>query len=140
MAEAYDTLHPEIGHAASVLHQWMEKTFPTRRDELERVNVKKFGAEVHEYVTSQAENEHRKIDLLFNLEEAELLIPSHVLHAVMEGLVRNAIEAVPDGGTVDVSGHVSGDRYILKVKDTGVGIPEKDRELMIKLEKIYNGK
>lgn len=121
---------PEIGHAASVLHQWMEKTFPTRRDELERVNVKQFGGEVHEYVKSQADNQHRKIDLRFNLEEAELLMPSHVLHAVMEGLVRNAIEAVPDGGTVDVSGHVSGDRYILKVKDTGVGIPEKDKELI----------
>lgn len=121
---------PEIGHAASVLHQWMEKTFPTRRDELERINVKQFGGEVHEYVKSQADNQHRKIDLRFNLEEAELLMPSHVLHAVMEGLVRNAIEAVPDGGTVDVSGHVSGDRYILKVKDTGVGIPEKDKELI----------
>jgi signal transduction histidine kinase len=87
-----------------------------------------FGAEVYEFVKSRAEHEYRKIALTFDLEQADLFIPSHVLQAIMEGLVRNAIEAVPDGGTVTVTGRASGDRYIFKVKDTGVGIPDKDKE------------
>ncbi|MEW6136834.1 MAG: GAF domain-containing sensor histidine kinase [Thermodesulfobacteriota bacterium] len=119
---------PEIARAASVIHQWLEKTFPTRHDELERIQIKEFGNDVHAYVRCKADEENRKIDLAFDLEEAELLIPGHVLRAIMEGLVRNAIEAVPDGGKVRVSGVVEGDRYILRVRDTGIGIPEREKD------------
>lgn len=119
---------PEIRHAASVIHKWLDKTFPTRHDELERINVKAFGDGVHTYVRSRADEEHRNVDLSFDLDEAELLIPGHVLQAVMEGVVRNAIEAVPDGGQVHVTGRRNGDRYILKVKDTGIGIPESEKD------------
>lgn len=119
---------PEIRHAASVIHKWLEKTFPTRHDELERINVKAFGDDVYTYVRSRAEDEHRKVDLSFDLDEAQLLIPGHVLQAVMEGVVRNAIEAVPDGGQVRVTGRNIGDRYVLRVKDTGIGIPESEKD------------
>jgi GAF domain-containing protein len=119
---------PEIQHAASVIHKWLEKTFPTRHDELERINMKAFGDDVHNYVRSRAEEQHRKVDLSFDLDEAELLIPGHVLQAVMEGLVRNAVEAVPDGGHVHVTGRTNSDRYILSVKDTGIGIPDSEKD------------
>jgi signal transduction histidine kinase len=46
----------------------------------------------------------------------------------MEGLVRNAVEAVPDGGHVHVTGRTNSDRYILSVKDTGIGIPDSEKD------------
>lgn len=119
---------PDMAHAASVIHQWLETTFPTRHDELERINVKEFAENVQAYVKSKAEQENRKVHLTFDLDEAELLIPGHVLQAIMEGLVRNAIEAVPDGGSVQVTGRSNLDRYVLKVKDTGIGIPDKEKD------------
>ena len=120
---------PEIQRAASIIGTWLEKTFPTRRDELERIKVKDFGEKVFELIKSKAEEEGRKVRLDFRLNNtAELLIPGHVLQAVMEGLIRNAIEATPDHGLVKVTGGMEGDRYILTVKDTGIGIPEKDQE------------
>ncbi len=122
---------PEIKRAASVIHKWLEKTFPTRQDEPERINVKAFGAKVFDYIRSKTEHEGRKVNLNFHLENhSELLIPGHVLHAIMEGLIRNAIEATPDHGIVSVTGRVKGDRYVFTVKDTGIGIPEKDKELI----------
>lgn len=121
---------PEIREAALVIHQWLEKTFPTRQDELERIDIKEFGDNVFEYVTLQMAHENRDLILDFGLEDAELLIPGHVLQAVMEGLIRNAIEATPDEGLVRVTGQVRGERYVFTVKDTGRGIPEKDRELI----------
>ncbi len=48
----------------------------------------------------------------------------------MEGLIRNAIEATPDHGTVSVTGRLKGDRYVFTVKDSGIGIPDKDKELI----------
>jgi signal transduction histidine kinase len=70
------------------------------------------------------------LNLEFDLKDGELLIPGHVLRAIMEGLIKNAIEATPDMGSVYVTGFTRGDRYILTVKDTGIGIPEKDKELI----------
>jgi K+-sensing histidine kinase KdpD len=120
---------PEIQRAASIIGTWLEKTFPTRRDELERIKVKDFGEKVFELIKSKAEEEGRKVRIDFQINNtAELLIPGHVLQAVMEGLIRNAIEATPDHGLVKVTGGMEGDRYVLTVKDTGIGIPEKDQE------------
>ena len=121
---------PEIRRATSLLHKWLEKTFPTRRDELERINVRSFGDMVLEYIRSKIKQEKRKLTLDFDLEEAELLIPNQVLVAVMEGLIRNAIEATPDHGVVSVTGKVKGGRYILTVKDTGIGIPDDAKEFI----------
>jgi GAF domain-containing protein len=121
---------PEIRRATSLLHKWLEKTFPTRRDELERIKIRSFGDMVIEYIRSKMKQEKRKLTLDFDLQEAELLIPNQVLVAIMEGLVRNAIEATPDHGTVSVTGRVKGGRYIFTVKDTGIGIPDDAKEFI----------
>ncbi len=70
---------PQIKNAADVIHQWLEKTFPTRRDELERINVREFGASVFDFVKTKADEQKRILNLDFHLEEGELLIPGHVL-------------------------------------------------------------
>jgi GAF domain-containing protein len=121
---------PKIQEATTVIHQWLEKTFPTRRDELERIRIKEFAAQVFEFIEAKAQEQKRILNLEFDLQEAELLIPGHVLRAIMEGLIRNSIEATPDNGSVYVTGHVKGERYIFTVKDTGIGIPDKDKELI----------
>jgi GAF domain-containing protein len=121
---------PEIKRASEVIHKWLVKTFPTRQDTPELINVKTFGTKVFEFVNSKAAEQHRGVNIHFDLEEGDLLIPGHVLHAIMEGLIRNAIEATPDHGSVAVRGRVNGDRYVMTVKDTGIGIPDKDKELI----------
>ncbi len=121
---------PEIKNAAAVIHKWLEKTFPTRHDRLDLIDIQKFGLSMGKLIQEKADEQMRKVSLNFDMESGKLLIPTHVLQAIMEGLVRNAIEATPDGGWVDVTGRTRGGRYLLKVKDTGVGIPDKDKELI----------
>ncbi|MGO8820635.1 MAG: GAF domain-containing protein [Desulfomonilaceae bacterium] len=121
---------PEIKNAAAVIHKWLEKTFPTRHDRLDLIDMGAFGLSIGQFIRNRADEQKRKVSLDFDMEPGKLLIPTHVLQAIMEGLIRNAIEATPDGGKVTVTGQAKGDRYILKVKDTGVGIPDKDKELI----------
>ena len=128
---------PEIQQAAGVIRKWLEKTFPIRHDEPERLNIKEFSEPIFDHIRSMAEHENREVKLEIDLANtAEIFIPGHVLRAVIEGLVRNAIEATPDGGLVRATGRTRGDRYIFAVKDTGIGIPEKDQERV--LEGFYS--
>jgi signal transduction histidine kinase len=122
---------PEISEATRVLRKWLEKTFPIRQDEPERINIREFSGPVFDFIRTKAHHEGRQVHLQVDFEnDSELIIPGHVLQAVMEGLVRNAIEATPDNGLVQVTGRVRDGRYILSVRDTGMGIPEEAQELI----------
>jgi two-component system, NtrC family, sensor kinase len=53
--------------------------------------------------------------------------PSLLNQAVMN-LAANSIDAMPDGGTLSISTGVEGDDYVIRVTDTGEGIPEAIRD------------
>ncbi|MFZ5867849.1 MAG: PAS domain S-box protein [Thermodesulfobacteriota bacterium] len=48
------------------------------------------------------------------------------LFEVVLNLVKNAAEALPQGGDIRIGTFIDGDRVLLKVHDTGVGIPRAD--------------
>ena len=50
------------------------------------------------------------------------------LEQVMMNVVGNAIKYTPDGGTITVDAGLRGRRVWIEVSDTGIGIPEQDRE------------
>ena len=50
---------------------------------------------------------------------------------ILTNLLSNAIKFTPEGGRIRVYAHrTAGDELVLKVNDTGVGIPEKEREII----------
>ena len=50
------------------------------------------------------------------------------LEQVMMNVVGNSIKYTPDGGTITVDAGVRGKKVWIEVSDTGIGIPQKDRE------------
>jgi two-component system OmpR family sensor kinase len=72
--------------------------------------------------------ESRKIDLgLEPHEPAAILGDADALHVLLSNLVDNAIRYTPEGGRVDVSVACEGDCAVLRVEDTGPGIPLEER-------------
>ena len=59
-----------------------------------------------------------------------LVVDGHIgeLREVFVNLVRNACDAMPDGGTLSISCHGTESEIIVEVKDTGVGIEESARK------------
>ncbi len=70
------------------------------------------------------------VELIINLSEEPLKInmQKNQLRAAIFHVMRNAIEATPEGGRVTISTFRDNDNAVLTVSDTGHGIPKKDLE------------
>ncbi|MFZ5865574.1 MAG: GAF domain-containing protein [Thermodesulfobacteriota bacterium] len=124
---------PEIGNAAQVIVKGLQEIFPRSLGEPSRINIEEFVRAVCDSVRSQLDGQKRSMSLVIDMEgDSEVMIPEHVLAVIMEGLVRNAVEATPDNGTVRVLGRRTGPNYRITVSDTGYGIPEQDQKLVMK--------
>jgi PAS domain S-box-containing protein len=54
------------------------------------------------------------------------------IRRILNNLVLNAIQAMPEGGLLTISACLEDDRPVIQVSDTGVGIPEDSRPKMFK--------
>ena len=73
---------------------------------------------------------HHKIQLVLNLslETPEIQFDSDKLKQAFMNVVLNAMEAMPQGGVLQVSTFTENDSICIKVEDTGIGIPAEDLE------------
>jgi signal transduction histidine kinase len=71
---------------------------------------------------------HRELEIHSHLESTPpIFIPLEVLHKVIDGLIKNAVENTPDEGKIEVAVQRKGEGALLLVRDYGVGIPEEAR-------------
>jgi two-component system, NtrC family, sensor kinase len=61
-------------------------------------------------------------------EPDELECYSGLFNQAIMNLVSNAVDAMPDGGTLSIVTGQKGDRYEISVADTGIGIPKELRD------------
>jgi PAS domain S-box-containing protein len=68
---------------------------------------------------------HRQVEILTQIDPAPpIRIPKEVIHKVIDGLVKNAVENTPDEGKIEIAVQPKGEGALLLVHDYGVGIPE----------------
>jgi two-component system phosphate regulon sensor histidine kinase PhoR len=65
-----------------------------------------------------------KTELAENLPE--LLGDENKIHSMITNLVNNAIKFTPEKGQITVSAQVSNNEFVIKVADSGMGIPKED--------------
>ncbi len=74
---------------------------------------------------------HRRLSLETHLEATRpILVPADVLGKVIEGLVRNAVENTPDGGSLQVVVRAGESGPVLEVRDSGIGLSTETRQLI----------
>jgi len=76
-----------------------------------------------------------KTQLVVGAELDSAMLDPSKMRRLLDNLVRNALEAMPEGGNLAISAERVGSEAVIKVSDTGVGIPE---EAMRRLFKPFN--
>lgn len=87
------------------------------------------------FLAYQSVADSRKIRYAFSAEPQA--IPADFdrekMTKVLHNLLSNAFKFTPDGGSIDVDVCQEGERLLIRVKDTGCGIPEGERENIFKM-------
>ena len=67
-----------------------------------------------------------KVIKILTAKPSILTIDKEYMGRVLLNLITNAIDAMPKGGNLTISTEISKGFFLVKVKDSGIGIPEKD--------------
>jgi PAS domain S-box-containing protein len=70
--------------------------------------------------------------------DLQLMADPHLMHRVLANLILNAVQAMPDGGTVTVSASADDGSVAISVRDTGIGIPNDAKDKLFK--PLFTGK
>ena len=70
----------------------------------------------------QAKDADGKIRTVLSLDDVEAMLDEGLIRQALNNLFQNAVEAMPDGGTLTVDAH-GGTNLTVTVADTGMGVP-----------------
>jgi PAS domain S-box-containing protein len=67
------------------------------------------------------------IEVSYKAEEAakKIVADPTLLKRILSNLTNNAVQAMPDGGKLEIKAYKDADDFVITVRDTGVGIPEE---------------
>ena len=70
-------------------------------------------------------------------EELHLIADSNWMRQVLANLLDNAIKYTPSGGRIDIEALNKNSKVVIKIKDTGIGIPKEELDNI--WERLYRG-
>ncbi|MFP4369605.1 MAG: two-component system sensor histidine kinase NtrB [Candidatus Kapaibacterium sp.] len=123
------TVRSEVARVNRIISQFLEFARPSSL-ELKDISIKELIEKSLNLMDSRAAEkginiEAKTDDLLVRADEDKL-------RQVMINLIQNSIEAMDKGGKIYISSEKKGNETIIKIQDTGPGIPENN------LPKIFN--
>lgn len=117
---------PQLAKALEALRGKIEAQLPVEVAQPDRVAVEAAFQAAELRVSQMLQN--RVLDIRFHPPDPVIIrIGPHIVMSIIEGLVRNAIENTPDHGKIEITGRKSESRYLITIRDYGVGIPESEQ-------------
>jgi signal transduction histidine kinase len=130
--ESTVTLAMEIANLKTIIGRFSDFS-KMPKPELERIDAKDVVGRVRALygtVASQAAGVDAKITMAVDVADAPMPLDAdpELLHRALSNLVLNAMDAMPDGGTLTISAHPKGESVELRVADTGQGMTPEECE------------
>ncbi len=124
--EHLSDMPPDIRSHLDALREWLGQYLCDRADSFQSINLFPFVLDILERV-KQLSN-HR--DVRFQVEgknDLFVFIDPLIMQNVVEGLLRNAVENTPDGGTIRLVVEQKLGKILFHVTDYGIGITGEDQ-------------
>jgi signal transduction histidine kinase len=120
-------MSPDVKAQLNSLKTRMAELLPDRSTARQLIRLFPFVKQVLGEVRRKAN--HRDVRLLMEGEtDLSVFTDQGILGQVTEGLLKNAIENTPDGGTIRVITEKRGQQILLRVQDSGVGITDENQK------------
>src|SRR6185437_11985069 len=124
--ESASTLLSEIANLKSIINRFSEFS-KMPQPQLREVSLRELVAGVAHVYDAQFEN--MRINCISEFADSEPIpADSELLHRAISNLVLNAIDAMPQGGTLTLRTFRSGNAAIIEVGDTGTGLTPEECE------------
>lgn len=109
----------EINRAEAIINDYLTFAKPTS-DKVERLMV---NEELQKVVQMLAPMAHmNSIEIVKKLQPGAIVGNIQYFQQCFLNLIKNSIEAMPNGGTLTISSRLHGNHIIITIKDTGVGM------------------
>jgi two-component system nitrogen regulation sensor histidine kinase NtrY len=128
--ESSSTLLAEIANLKTIISRFSEfSRMP--QPQFQRVQINEIVQKVARLLQAQLQSpEHPAIECRLELGEAlrPIAADQELLHRAFSNLALNALDAMPQGGTLTLRTRQSGERAVVEIADTGAGLTAEDCE------------
>jgi signal transduction histidine kinase len=121
----------EVDHLTEITDQYL-RLVRLPEPKLERVDLGNVLRDVALFLATEMERAHVALRLSID-PVAPIPVDEGQLRQALFNLCRNAREAMPEGGAIDIALSESDGSVVLSVSDEGSGIPEEEREKIFDL-------
>jgi signal transduction histidine kinase len=126
--ESTQTLSMEIANLKTIIGRFSDFS-KMPKPELERIDAKDAVERVCSLYEAAGQNEAKiRFDVELSAEPMPLDADPELLHRALSNLVLNAMDAMPEGGTLTLSAKPRGDRVEIRIADTGAGLTPEECE------------
>jgi signal transduction histidine kinase len=130
--ESTQTLNMEIANLKTIIGRFSDFS-KMPRPELERIDAKDVINRVRSlYERSGASNAAQAAPIRFHVELSAAPMPldadPELVHRALSNLVLNAMDAMPNGGTLTLAAKPQADKIEIRVSDTGAGMTPEECE------------
>ncbi len=124
--ECAEKVHNGIRKASTIIENLLRFAHPSADKSRTRLDLLRAVGEALTLVDNQSKVQNIEIRTHFPPEPCQVLGVPGLLEQVFINLLLNAMNAMPNGGTVDIFAQQAGDDVLVRVADTGVGISRED--------------
>jgi PAS domain S-box-containing protein len=118
----------EVGEGPIVeqIRKRIQEIYGPRDSKIVDISLDKFVEE--RLKALKPEFSHREVEVVTHLEPVpDICVPGDVMEKVVDGLIRNAVEATPDEGRIEIIVQKKGEGSELVVYDCGIGITDENQ-------------
>ncbi|WP_312096422.1 ATP-binding protein [Niallia sp.] len=124
LSDIYPIIDIEINRIETIASELMFLGKPAK-SEIKEINIGKILLDVYTLMQSQANLDNVVINLDTNDNNLHALCNVDQMKQVFINLVKNAIEAMDNGGTINMEASLDGKWIVVTIKDNGKGIPNE---------------